>query len=116
MLIIRAVKDVLTFSLQEQAKNDFRYVMYGTIDKAEGLDPKGEFFCKFREHWMPEIPGKLVIEGVIGFFFANRSRNFSQARDQAMNWDQWGRIARSLIHLTIKTFKHRNHISRNVPR
>ncbi|EPE27356.1 Mss4-like protein [Glarea lozoyensis ATCC 20868] len=40
----------------EQAKNDFRYVMYGTIDNSEGLDPKGEFFCRYRNEWMPEIP------------------------------------------------------------
>ena len=33
--------------------------MYGTIDKPEGLDPKGEFFCRYREHWMPEIEGKI---------------------------------------------------------
>ncbi|KAJ8058055.1 hypothetical protein OCU04_012914 [Sclerotinia nivalis] len=43
----------------EQAKEHFRYVMYGTIDKPEGLDPKGEFFCKYREKWMPEIEGKI---------------------------------------------------------
>jgi hypothetical protein len=34
--------------------------MYGTIDKPTGLDPKGEFFCKYREKWMPEIPGKSI--------------------------------------------------------
>ncbi|PMD25891.1 hypothetical protein NA56DRAFT_676963 [Hyaloscypha hepaticicola] len=33
----------------EQAANDFRYIMYGTINKPTGLDPKGEFFCKYRE-------------------------------------------------------------------
>lgn len=43
---------------QEQAKDKFRYIMYGTIDNPEGLDPKGEFFCRYREKWMPEIPGK----------------------------------------------------------
>jgi hypothetical protein len=35
--------------------------MYGTIDKPEGLDPKGEFFCRYREEWMPEIKGKISI-------------------------------------------------------
>jgi len=34
--------------------------MYGTIEKPDGLDPKGEFFCKHRESWMPEIPGKVT--------------------------------------------------------
>jgi hypothetical protein len=61
--------------------------MYGTIDKPDDLDPKGEFFCRFRENWMPEILGKLVTTRVIGFP-NNRSRNFPQARNQAMNWDQ----------------------------
>jgi hypothetical protein len=36
--------------------------MYGTIDKPNGLDPKGEFFCKYREKWMPEIPGTQLID------------------------------------------------------
>ena len=30
-------------------------MMYGTIDKPEGMDPKGEFFCSYKERWMPEI-------------------------------------------------------------
>ncbi len=33
--------------------------MYSTIDKPEGLDPKGEFFCGYREEWMPEIKGEI---------------------------------------------------------
>ncbi|KAG4413803.1 hypothetical protein IFR04_013075 [Cadophora malorum] len=41
----------------EQAKEHFRYIMYGTIDNPEGLDPKGEFFCRYKEEWMPEIKG-----------------------------------------------------------
>ena len=36
---------------------DFTYVMYGTLDEPGQLPPKGEFFCKKREDWMPEIPG-----------------------------------------------------------
>jgi len=38
---------------------DFTYIFYGTFDR-EGrkeLGPKGEFFCKYREAWMPEVPG-----------------------------------------------------------
>ncbi|KAI0534356.1 Mss4-like protein [Xylaria digitata] len=35
------------------------YVFYGTLDDhARGqMEPKGEFFCKFRDPWMPEIQG-----------------------------------------------------------
>jgi hypothetical protein len=35
--------------------------MYGTLDKLGELPPKGEFFCKYREKWMPEIPGKRFL-------------------------------------------------------
>jgi len=37
-------------------KTEFRYIMYGTLDEPGKLPPKGEFFGKFRENWMPEIP------------------------------------------------------------
>jgi len=33
------------------------YITYGTLDKPGLLPPKGEFFCKAREDWMPEVPG-----------------------------------------------------------
>lgn len=33
------------------------YIFYGTMDKPEELPPKGEFFCKYRDSWMPEVPG-----------------------------------------------------------
>jgi len=36
---------------------DFTYIMYGSLDEPEELPPKGEFFCKSRDGWMPEIPG-----------------------------------------------------------
>jgi len=38
---------------------DNRYVMYGTLDHKgqDELSPKGEFFCKNRNAWMPEVPG-----------------------------------------------------------
>jgi len=36
---------------------DFVYVMHGTLDRPGELPPKGEFFCKEREDWLPEIPG-----------------------------------------------------------
>ncbi|KAJ9623654.1 hypothetical protein H2203_005916 [Taxawa tesnikishii (nom. ined.)] len=42
----------------EQAKDKFRYVVVGSLDDGpEVLPPKGEFFCKYRASWMPEIPG-----------------------------------------------------------
>eukprot|EP00026_Physarum_polycephalum_P022348 Phypoly_transcript_26351.p1 GENE.Phypoly_transcript_26351~~Phypoly_transcript_26351.p1 ORF type:complete len:118 (+),score=17.94 Phypoly_transcript_26351:116-469(+) len=33
------------------------YVFYGSLDDPDTLPPKGEFFCKYRAKWMPEIPG-----------------------------------------------------------
>lgn len=39
--------------------------MYGSLDEPEELPPKGEFFCKSRDGWMPEIPGmfRCIVEG-----------------------------------------------------
>jgi hypothetical protein len=31
--------------------------MWGTLDKPDTIPPKGEFFCKNRAEWMPEILG-----------------------------------------------------------
>jgi len=36
---------------------DNTYITYGTLDNPEALPPKGEFFCKVRQSWMPEIEG-----------------------------------------------------------
>ncbi|KAI9802301.1 MAG: hypothetical protein M1833_001807 [Piccolia ochrophora] len=36
---------------------DFIYITYGTLDEPEKLPPKGEFFCKVKASWLPEIPG-----------------------------------------------------------
>ncbi|KAH7265947.1 Mss4-like protein [Fusarium solani] len=41
----------------EQAANKFRYIIWGTFDEPEQFPPKGEFFCKNRVEWMPQIPG-----------------------------------------------------------
>ncbi|KAK1226010.1 hypothetical protein PQX77_011028 [Marasmius sp. AFHP31] len=43
----------------KEAASEWRYVMYGTLDERgqEELAPKGEFFGKSRNGWMPEIPG-----------------------------------------------------------
>ncbi|KAJ5354019.1 hypothetical protein N7541_006583 [Penicillium brevicompactum] len=40
----------------EMAKDKFRYITAGSLDDPEALAPKGEFFCKMRASWMPEIP------------------------------------------------------------
>lgn len=40
----------------EEAADKFRYIMWGTLDEPEKIPPKGEFFCKNRTEWMPEIP------------------------------------------------------------
>ncbi|KAK2805074.1 hypothetical protein FQN50_006319 [Emmonsiellopsis sp. PD_5] len=42
----------------EAAKEQFRYIAVGTLDDPDVFPPKGEFFCKSRATWMPEIPGK----------------------------------------------------------
>ncbi|TFK25459.1 DUF636 domain-containing protein [Coprinopsis marcescibilis] len=36
---------------------DNTYITYGSFEDPDKLPPKGEFFCKYRESWMPEIPG-----------------------------------------------------------
>ncbi|KAK4174391.1 Mss4-like protein [Triangularia setosa] len=41
----------------EEAAEKFRYVMWGSLDEPEKIPPKGEFFCKERASWMPEISG-----------------------------------------------------------
>ncbi|KAM7204682.1 DUF636 domain containing protein [Naviculisporaceae sp. PSN 640] len=40
----------------EAAADKFRYIMWGSLDEPEKFPPKGEFFCKNRAGWMPEIP------------------------------------------------------------
>jgi hypothetical protein len=45
----------------EEAADKWRYVMWGTFDDPDKVPPKGEFFCKFRASWMPEIPGTRSI-------------------------------------------------------
>ncbi|OKL60685.1 hypothetical protein UA08_03969 [Talaromyces atroroseus] len=39
----------------EAAKDHFRFIVVGSLDDPEALPPKGEFFCKNRASWMPEI-------------------------------------------------------------
>ncbi|KAL4756194.1 GFA family protein [Aspergillus foveolatus] len=40
----------------DHVKEQFRYVVVGSLDDSEALPPKGEFFCQARVSWMPEIP------------------------------------------------------------
>ncbi|KAJ5160920.1 uncharacterized protein N7482_007924 [Penicillium canariense] len=40
----------------EAAKEHSRYICVGSLDDPEALPPKGEFFCKERASWMPEVP------------------------------------------------------------
>jgi hypothetical protein len=50
---------MLTYLLFKDAvKNDFRYIVVGSLDNPDSLPPKGEFFCKYRASWMPEITSK----------------------------------------------------------
>lgn len=48
-------------NLQEEAAEKFRYIVWGSLDEPEKISPKGEFFCKSRAEWMPEIPGMTQI-------------------------------------------------------
>jgi hypothetical protein len=50
---------VCSFLGQDHVKEQFRYVVVGSLDDPEALSPKGEFFCQTRVSWMPEIPSKL---------------------------------------------------------
>lgn len=42
-------------------KDKFRYIVVGSLDDPEALPPKGEFFCKERVSWMPEVPSKSTL-------------------------------------------------------
>ena len=50
---------MLNVITKEEAAPRFRYVMTCTLDDPDALPPKGEFFCKDRNSWMPEVQGKL---------------------------------------------------------
>ncbi|KAL4772936.1 Mss4-like protein [Aspergillus nidulans var. acristatus] len=40
----------------DAVKDKFRYIVVGSLDDPDVLPPKGEFFCKDRASWLPEIP------------------------------------------------------------
>ncbi|KAK3951739.1 Mss4-like protein [Pseudoneurospora amorphoporcata] len=40
----------------QEAADKFRYIMWGSFDEPEKVPPKGEFFCKNKPKWMPDIP------------------------------------------------------------
>jgi len=46
---------LLTIS-EDPVKDKFRYIVIGSLDDPDALPPKGEFFCKDRAKWMPEVP------------------------------------------------------------
>lgn len=48
---------LIVCAVQEEAADKFRYVMWGSLDDPEQVPPKGEFFCKNRTGWMPELEG-----------------------------------------------------------
>lgn len=44
---------------------DNRYIFWETLDEQyKELDPKGEFYCKYRAGWMLEIPGLFHKKGI----------------------------------------------------
>ncbi|KGO73099.1 Glutathione-dependent formaldehyde-activating enzyme/centromere protein V [Penicillium italicum] len=43
----------------DAVKEHFRYICVGSLDDPEALPPKGEFFCRARASWMPEIPSEF---------------------------------------------------------
>jgi len=49
--------------------------MWGSLDEPEKVPPKGEFFCKSRTGWMPELEGRAETE-----VFANRGANCCDRR------------------------------------
>ena len=58
-LLTREFCDECGSGIMEYGANagDNTYIFYGSLDKPDSLPPKGEFFCKYRAKWMPEIPG-----------------------------------------------------------
>ncbi|KAI9750621.1 MAG: hypothetical protein M4579_006390 [Chaenotheca gracillima] len=59
VLLHREFCDTCGSGMLEYGANagEFIYFTYGTLDDPEKLPPKGEFFCRYRSSWMPEIPG-----------------------------------------------------------
>lgn len=52
------------------------------MDDPEALPPQGEFFCQDRASWMPEIPGKLAVMGLL--IELNVSRYFPKTSSQKL--------------------------------
>jgi hypothetical protein len=46
---------------QETAASEWRYLVVGSLDDTEALPPKGEFFCRDRASWMPEISSEFNV-------------------------------------------------------
>jgi hypothetical protein len=63
--------------------------MWGTFDEPDKFPPKGEFFCKYRENWMPEVPGKfvsLVQNGILTAGQISFTRKRSRSKSNVINW------------------------------
>ncbi|KAK4095459.1 hypothetical protein Purlil1_255 [Purpureocillium lilacinum] len=60
----------------EQAADKFRYVMWGTMSEPDTFPPKGEFFCKNRANWMPEISVAVATLSTIGMHMLHRELFF----------------------------------------
>lgn len=57
--------------------------MWGTMNEPQTVPPKGEFFCKNRVEWMPEIPGETRMQ-VEKEATLTASRSLSQKANQGM--------------------------------
>lgn len=53
--------------------------MWGTMDDPMMVPPKGEFFCKNRVEWMPEIPGMYKVTR-LGLYHSNLPKGCSTRR------------------------------------
>lgn len=59
--VVVTLTDDVMMPDQEAAADKFRYVTWGSFDEPEKVPPKGEFFCKEKPEWMPDIPGMVSI-------------------------------------------------------
>lgn len=58
LLVLKSCWELYADYLQEQAKDHFRLVAFGSLDDPTPFEPTGEFYCVQREAWVPAVPGK----------------------------------------------------------
>lgn len=75
---------------QKEAADKFRYVMWGSLDEPENIPPKGEFFCKERASWMPEINGRCAFFSCEGNFVRVRLGSYHEGFDSVEDW--WEKV------------------------